>query len=362
MAFLVACSSQVADELTPPPLVTTTSSVSTTTTTTTTIASPTLEPTNDKFSDFRDRSEHAIQQQDLTEIERLIEEAWGLDVSSYAEFQELLAPLEWAEAEIHFSHLQVDQRGVEATDALLNELPTEFFVVDVHSRFVILGIDGVARANQIKAHAEDREFLSELPGAMSTPWGAQRPSPVDPEVPTIEACTPAYGTSEGWYMICDSASYTGETRPAVEIRFANATGIENLVAGPAAIYTTAEEEFVHGSWRSVVPNEEGVLLGQWSGECEVPSAHLYIEGTWWHPWFKGSETGPGELVFADEKDTEDWGWGQSSALGWLSTGQAAIGIAGGACSWDEAGLMLVDPDGSHEIIYPHGNATLWDRP
>ena len=131
-----------------------------------------------------------------------------------------------------------------------------------------------------------------------------------------------------------------------------------LVSGPA--YGPFEfgggELAVPGHWAWLTPGPDGAVLGQWSGECEVPSAHVLVGG---EPY--GIAQIGDELRLASRSDFEDpavYGL-ESWAIGWLDGGEAVIGVNSGPCSTEADGLYAVGLDLELRLIYePSGNALL----
>ncbi len=87
-----------------------------------------------------------------------------------------------------------------------------------------------------------------------------------------------------------------------------------------------------GHWRWALPSPDGEwILGQWSGECEVPTAFfLPVAG--------------GEPRTVDGAATVGEGV-ESFGVGWAPDGRAVVQLVGGGCGAgaDEPGTYLVDP-------------------
>ena len=87
-----------------------------------------------------------------------------------------------------------------------------------------------------------------------------------------------------------------------------------------------------GHWRWALPSPDGrMVLAQWSGECEVPTA-FFVPANGVEP----------RTVTGDE---EVGGATESLGLGWAPDGRAAVQLLGGACGSgvDVPGVYLVDP-------------------
>jgi hypothetical protein len=95
--------------------------------------------------------------------------------------------------------------------------------------------------------------------------------------------------------------------------------------------------------------DESMLLGQWTGECEVPMAFL-LSAT-------GSDPRPviGGPEFIDIPNTR--------AMGWTPESQAVVHVMDGACGLGHrAGVYLIDPAGGTELVVrvpSAGGARMW---
>jgi hypothetical protein len=92
-----------------------------------------------------------------------------------------------------------------------------------------------------------------------------------------------------------------------------------------------------GSWRYAIGSPSGITLGQWSGECEVPTAY----------WIAGDApprivTGESDVAKAPE----------SLALGWSSDGEAVVLVGGGACGTpsEGPGIYLYTRPGDGRLV------------
>jgi hypothetical protein len=110
---------------------------------------------------------------------------------------------------------------------------------------------------------------------------------------------------------------------------------------------TADVTVVNGHWASVVPSPDGqTLLGQWSGECEVPAAFFI------------PNDGEARSVWAP-----NWPEAQDTlALGWAPDGRAVIFLMGdfgcGEPAPDE-GVYLVDLNRNKQFVISTSAAQLW---
>ncbi|MBK5268586.1 MAG: hypothetical protein JJE47_14260 [Acidimicrobiia bacterium] len=375
---------------------------------------------NAELAALVDRIPGAIASNDVDQIDALLNEFYALadsgnltgdPVAVWDGVDELFA----ARNDAVFASARLDLKGPELTAEVATTLPQEFFVVQVGTGVVIVGPDGEALGSLANTDVGDERLRELLPGdpvdhqyfqvgnrvkgfaksvgvttitdtqiliAGNTPidildryvatsvddlvltvhdWdhGSQPSIAIDTATgKTVElspGCRVSVAVDEGWYLICTSDAHSPDGAFA-EVRFRHRGGETTFLGGPAFVNESGNGPTVVGHWASVQPGPDGTLLGQWSGECEVPSAHVLVDQDWWHVWYDGHD-----LVVAADMDSETWGWAESWALGWLESGQAAIGARGGGCSWDESGLLLVRPDGSFDVIYPFGDAELWRR-
>lgn len=96
-----------------------------------------------------------------------------------------------------------------------------------------------------------------------------------------------------------------------------------------------------GFWAYALPSPDGSsLLGQWTGECEVPSAFLLTpEGEDPRPVFRGSALGT-----------------MSRALGWAADGRALVHRMTGACGGGRTpGVYTVRPGRDPRLLLPLGD-------
>lgn len=130
----------------------------------------------------------------------------------------------------------------------------------------------------------------------------------------IPGCDAVHGRGGILAAACGGPTGDGPT----EIRVVGADGEARRLTG-ARHHT--------GHWRYALPSPDGKwVLGQWSGECEVPSAFLI-------------EVASGRVDDVAPAAVE------SNGIGWTPDGRATVGIGSGPCSQDtsDTGTFLVDP-------------------
>lgn len=95
---------------------------------------------------------------------------------------------------------------------------------------------------------------------------------------------------------------------------------------------------VVGLWRYAIGSPTGVVLGQWSGECEIPTAFWIERG-------RRPRIITGEPKLRRAQD--------SISLGW-SKGDALVLLPGDGCgdSGDPPGIYVFSAPGNGELIYP----------
>jgi hypothetical protein len=104
-----------------------------------------------------------------------------------------------------------------------------------------------------------------------------------------------------------------------------------------------------GHWRHAVPSPDGKwVLGQWSGECEAPTAFLINVATG-----RVDDVAPAAV--------------DSYGIGWAPGGRAIVGIGAGPCAdkgFTDTGTFLVDPNRKVRTrIHPFfaGTMVRWER-
>jgi hypothetical protein len=107
-----------------------------------------------------------------------------------------------------------------------------------------------------------------------------------------------------------------------------------------------------GSWAYALPGPSGLVLAQWSGECEVPNAMFVAPGQ-----VPVALTGERRLSRAPE----------SRALGWDDRGRAIVHLQEGECgtSFDRPGIYAFTGPGAGELVYRNRKllgARMWGAP
>ncbi len=131
----------------------------------------------------------------------------------------------------------------------------------------------------------------------------------------------------------------------VTCRGGAAATLETVVDGARTVLAPAPDadwEIPSGHWRLLIPSPDGrAYLGQWSGECEVPTA-IWMED--------GASVPIVGLPLAEAPD--------SHALGWTAIGEAVVLLAGVApCGQGapEPGLYLAADPATLTLLYPIGH-------
>ena len=145
-----------------------------------------------------------------------------------------------------------------------------------------------------------------------------------------------------WWVVCDpetaSGPYMGVLSAEGEI-----TVIGQHPDPPAGAR-------VFGHWREAFVRDDGVILAQFSGECEIPHAMFIIDGIARHV------SGDG---FWDDVPVPS-----SYAYGWLPDGRALVwiwGESGCGSSDPEPGFYAYSIDGSRELLHAFPSFPLWGR-
>lgn len=130
-------------------------------------------------------------------------------------------------------------------------------------------------------------------------------------------------------------TYAGERRDARELLVLDPfVSTASPWAGPPPALGIAPEGILNpvGAWRWAIPSEDGTaVLGQWSGECEIPTAFVIgVDGA----------------MSAIGARGHDWSGAPGSfAAGWTPNGLAIVGIWNGGCGGEATpGVYLVDID------------------
>lgn len=158
------------------------------------------------------------------------------------------------------------------------------------------------------------------------------------------------------YFLLRAGLHVLEPLPSKRAADRRVAGDQEAIGIPpphGAIYDGA----VMGRWRYAIPSPDGtMLLAQWSGECEVPTA-----------FFVSVDDGRSTAV------TGQWGLRhtvESFALGWTADGRAVVMLPQGSCGGGMArpGIYLFDEPGQGELLFPvrpqHPplGAAMWDTP
>lgn len=184
----------------------------------------------------------------------------------------------------------------------------------------------------------DGEFLPGPTRAINTVDGTT--------VATPDGCWIGATYGETYYYVCRPTDATDG--PASLIYRATSDSEPSLLTrGP-----DADWEFPAGHWRSVLISPDGTeLLGQWSGECEIPTA-IRIS------------TDDGTSAVVSEEPYEKAP--ASYALGWASTGEAVVLLEGdGVCAEpaQQPGIHLLSKPGTSTLLYDTGahgvTARMW---
>ena len=153
-----------------------------------------------------------------------------------------------------------------------------------------------------------------------------------------EECVVSYQTVDRTYLICDDTTSYSHPARAAEVRVEYSDGTIERIGGAGYAYPESDPEFpVVGHWAGVYPNPDGsAVLGQWSGECEIPTVHMIYQGE----------------VTAGAGRTDDV-TPESYALGWRDDGLAVVAVTGGLCSsdYDNSGVYTWSPQGELEPLY-----------
>jgi hypothetical protein len=141
------------------------------------------------------------------------------------------------------------------------------------------------------------------------------------------------------YLVCDrlgSDGYAHQQISALE----PGTGERLIGSAPDADY-----EVPSGRWRWLLPSPDGnQLLGQWSGECEIPTAFFI-------PTDGSSQINAVGGTFNEDAPA-------SYALGWSGSGDAFVSFAGDTgCGQPavERGIHRYDASGDSEWLYDTGD-------
>jgi hypothetical protein len=165
---------------------------------------------------------------------------------------------------------------------------------------------------------------------------AQSPSPIKRQHQKVRpTCSRAARDGVRIYRVC---AFFGSARRESFIAVTTGSGRRRRVAGapPSGRLTRAA-----GHWRDVWPSPDGtMLLAQWSGECEIPTA-----------FFITLDDGSMRVVTHDR----DWTRApESEALGWTPAGLALVRLERGLCGAGASrpGVYAIDPAGGSTFLRP----------
>jgi hypothetical protein len=165
---------------------------------------------------------------------------------------------------------------------------------------------------------------------------AQSPSPIKRQHQKVRpTCRRAARDGARVYRVC---AFFGSGRRESFIMVATDSGRRRRVAGapPSGRLTRAA-----GHWRDVWPSPDGtMLLAQWSGECETPTAFLIT-----------LDDGSMRVV----THHRDWTRApESEALGWRRDGVALVRLERGLCGTGASrpGVYAIDPAGGSTFLRP----------
>lgn len=152
--------------------------------------------------------------------------------------------------------------------------------------------------------------------------------------------------------------------PFAEIRRPLDDGTTGFVAGPAwGPFPEAPEGMeIIGSWRWVESREDGeAILGQWSAECEVPSAYVIVDDVILAVVL--DEEGDLAVMSSEAATDADLDRPASWALGWAADGRAIVHVATGPCSSGNVNAVVaVDTDGGLEVLVETSRPLVWVGP
>lgn len=155
--------------------------------------------------------------------------------------------------------------------------------------------------------------------------------------PPPAGCQAVERSGAGLAMTC-----SGEGAATLETLSPDGT---RAVVAPAP---DADWEIPSGRWRVVMPSpDHSAYLGQWSGECEIPTA-VWVEG--------GTSTPITGVPLPEAPD--------SYALGWTETGEAVVLLAGYApcgSAASDPGIYLATSPTSLTSIFPTGERLVTAR-
>lgn len=174
-----------------------------------------------------------------------------------------------------------------------------------------------------------RRMTAQVQASVNVPDGCQVDALLDP------------GTR--WMVFCRQA--TDNQDPTIGVLSADGTVevIGRIPPGPVGSTTV-------GHWRDAFAREDGALLAQFSGECEIPHAMFIVDGVASHVSGEG---------FWDDAPVPN-----SYAFGWLPDGRALVWTeyeTGCGSPDPQPGLYAYDLEGTRELLLPFGAHPFWGR-
>jgi hypothetical protein len=230
---------------------------------------------------------------------------------------------------------------------LSRALPAEGIAVESHGVIQVLDLNGgevgtitdasLVGAGEPSGHdltVHDSTHRYRLAVGHTTPTAdASTSAPLNPF-----GCHDAVG-SGATLVICNDSTY--EAEPTISLKSVN--GMSRVVGSPFPKVAGRFDGF--WEWAQLSPNGRWVL-GQWSGECEVPDAFLM-------PAAGGSPQTFDASPLAHPR--------QSLALGWTTSGEAVVWLQSGVCGTGSPspGVYRAQPGGSLQLIVAaHDTATI----
>jgi hypothetical protein len=226
-------------------------------------------------------------------------------------------------------------------------LPSEGLAIETGGRIRLLDLQGgeVGTITGGTLEGAGEPARPDLTVHDSVGWYRLSPGRSDPTVvtgaqapPDLFGCHDTIG-SRVTLVVCNDASYT--TEPTISIR--TARGLRRVVGSP---FPKVAGRYA-GFWRWAQPSPDGAwVLGQWSGECEVPEALLV------------PAAGGSPRTFDASPLSHPT---QSIALGWTESHDAVVRLQSGVCGTGSPspGVYRAHPGGSlHLIVAAQDTATI----
>jgi hypothetical protein len=146
-----------------------------------------------------------------------------------------------------------------------------------------------------------------------------------------------------WWVVCDPETASGPYMGVLSPEGGEITVLGRLPDPPSGTRNA-------GHWVEVFVREDGAIVAQFSGECEIPHAMFIVDGVARHV--------SGEGIWDDAPVPN------SFTYGWLPDGRALVwiwGESGCGSSDPEPGFYAYDIDGSRELLFPTEAVPLWGR-